>query len=305
MRWPETLAGWPHADASQRVTVRPHRWHVQTMGAADAPALLLLHGAGGASHSWRGVMPELAKSFRVVAIDLPGHGLTQLGARNRSGLDAMAEDVLKLRTAQDWPLEAVIGHSAGGAVALRMAQLEPDSVPRVLGINAALGNFKGLAGVLFPVMAKALAMTPFTADLFARSAMRPGRVEALLDGTGSQLDAEGKALYRALVADRNHVDGALTMMAQWSLDKLHRDLPRTRVPVRFLTGGRDTTVLPEVSRQVAARLPDALVTEWDNLGHLMHEEAPDRVAGWIAEQATAQPRILGNEESLPRTGQAS
>jgi magnesium chelatase accessory protein len=303
MRWPDGLRGWPHRETSRRVAVAPHRWHVQEMGpdGDDAPTLLLIHGAGGASHSWRGVLPILAERFHVIALDKPGHGMTQMGSRVRSGLNAMSEDILHLCREQDWHPTAVVGHSAGGAVALRMAQLDPDRVPRVLGINPALGKFKGLAGMLFPVMAKALAMTPFTADIFSRSAMRPGRVEALLDGTGSRLDPQGKALYRALVADRGHVDGALTMMAQWNLDALHAHLRETRVPVRFLTGSQDRTVPPDVAREIAGKLPDARVTQWDGLGHLMHEEAPARVCDWIVAALEASE----NEESLPRAGQAS
>ena len=302
MRWPEALQGWPHAEASRRISAAPHRWHVQEMGAG--PTLLFLHGAGGASHSWRGVLPILAQEFHVIALDLPGHGLSQMGTRSRSGLTAMSEDLLRLCASEDWHPAAVIGHSAGGAVALRMAQLAPDRAPLVLGINPALDNFKGVAGVLFPIMAKALALTPFMPDLFARSGRQSGRVEALLEGTGSKIDAQGTALYRALVGDRDHVDGVLTMMANWSLDDLQRDAPRTHLPVRFLTGSRDATVRPEVARRFAARLPDAQVTEWEALGHLMHEEVPDRVVGWITDHLAGTAEATRHEKSPPQEGQA-
>ena len=50
------------------------RWHVQMMG--TGPQVLLLHGAGAATHSWRDVAPLLARDFTVIAPDLPGHGFT-------------------------------------------------------------------------------------------------------------------------------------------------------------------------------------------------------------------------------------
>ena len=109
-------------------------------------------------------------------------------------------------------------HSAGGAIALRMAQadLAPQGgAPFVIGINAALGEFPGLAGLVFPVMAKALAAMPFTASLFSGASSNPDRIKALIKSTGSELDAEGLDLYRRLVADRSHVDATLLMMAQW------------------------------------------------------------------------------------------
>ena len=67
-------ADWPNREASRFVEAGGLSWHVQVMG--QGPDLLLLHGTGGATHSWRGLAPLLAQHFRVVAPDLPGHGFT-------------------------------------------------------------------------------------------------------------------------------------------------------------------------------------------------------------------------------------
>ncbi|MGX9355945.1 alpha/beta fold hydrolase BchO [Roseobacteraceae bacterium S113] len=279
MRWPEALAGWPHAEMSRRIASRPHRWHVQEMGAG--PLVLLLHGAGGANHSWRGVLPDLARDAHVVSLDLPGHGLTQLGSRARSTLDGVAEDILALCAQENWRPTLVVGHSAGGAVALRMAQLAPDHICRVMGVNAALDTFKGLAGVAFPVMAKMLSLTPFTADFFARAAAQPGRVQALIDSTGSEIGPDGVALYASLVGDRAHVDGTLLMMAQWSLTKLMRDLPKTMADVTLLAGANDRTVPAQTSINAAKRLANGRADVLPALGHLMQEEAPELISNHI------------------------
>ena len=134
----------------------------------EGPLLLLVHGAGGATQSWRHLLPLLATSYRVVAMDLPGQGFTKSGAQQRMGLVTMAQDLSGLCLDQGWEPKAIIGHSAGGAIALEMARhMHP--APPVIGINAALGNFKGLAGLVFPLMAKALAMTPWVARMFTAS----------------------------------------------------------------------------------------------------------------------------------------
>ncbi|SMY07094.1 alpha/beta fold hydrolase BchO [Flavimaricola marinus] len=273
MRWPEDAAGWPMAEHSRMVLGRPHRWHVQEAG--EGPTLILIHGAGGATQSWRGLFPLLAKTHHVVAVDLPGQGFTQMGARGRCGLDPMAEDLLSLVRQQGWTPAALIGHSAGVAVALRMVELGL-RVP-VVGINAALANFKGVAGWLFPTMAKVLALTPMTATVFAATASE-ATVRNLIKGTGSRLDAEGLALYRRLATDRTHVDATLTMMAQWRLDGLLARLPRIDVPVDLIVGTGDLAVPPATSDEAAALLPDARVTALTGLGHLAHEEAPAEVA---------------------------
>lgn len=275
MRWPRDAQGWPMADLSRIVLHRPHRWHVQEGGTGDT--LLLIHGAGGATMSFRGLMPILMQTHHVVAVDLPGLGFTQSGARQRSGLDQMAEDLLALTRSQGWSPCAIIGHSAGTAIALRMAELGAVPQGQVIGINAALSNFKGMAGWLFPAMAKALALAPFTASLFAAT-MTEAKVRSLIKGTGSVLDDAGIALYLRLASDRGHVDATLSMMAQWTLDGLLARMPAFPRPVTLLIGDKDSAVPPQSGRDAARVLPMAQVLDLPGLGHLAHEEDPTKVA---------------------------
>ncbi|MEM1429308.1 MAG: alpha/beta fold hydrolase BchO [Pseudomonadota bacterium] len=282
MDWSAYADTWPHADTSRFVQARPHRWHVQIMGQEHAPRVLLLHGTGGASHSWRDVAPRLARTYRVVVPDLPGHGFTRLGALQRSSLDLMAQDLAALMEKLDVVPDALIGHSAGGALALRMAQLAQTPPAAVVGVNAALENFEGAAGWLFPMMAKALALNPLVAPTFARMA-RPTNVERLIGGTGSNIDALGLALYRACISDARHVDGALTMMAQWRLTALEAALERTHMSTLLIAGAEDRAVPPRISSRAAARLPNATLEVLPGLGHLAHEEAPERVTARISD----------------------
>jgi magnesium chelatase accessory protein len=278
MRWPPR--DWPLSDHSRQILHRPHRWHVQEAG--SGPMILLIHGAGGATQSFRHLFPILMQSHHVVAIDLPGQGFTQMGARQRCGLDHMAEDILSLCHAQGWDPAIILGHSAGGAIALRLWELGLRPAEIVL-INAALSNFKGVAGLLFPIMAKALAATPFSASIVTATSNRT-TIGNLITGTGSKLDDAGIDLYYRLLGDRAHVDGTLSMMAQWSLDGLLSRLPQITAPVHLISGLNDKTVPPSVNRDAAARLPQARLTELAQLGHLAHEENAALIAGLITEQ---------------------
>lgn len=281
MDW-KAINTWPNAATSRQINGPVHRWHVQEDGEGDT--ILLLHGAGGSTHNYRDVIPVLKRSFHVIAVDLPGQGFAQMGARHRCGLDAMAEDIQALCKNEGWQPEAIVGHSAGGAIALKMVQsmLSPrGQPPLVIGINAALGEFPGLAGLVFPLMAKALAAVPFTASLFSGASANPARIKALISSTGSSLDANGLDLYRRLVGDRNHVDATLLMMAQWKLQPLLNSLPDYAGPVRFIVGEKDATVPPTVSLNAAQIMKDAKVFNLPDLGHLAHEERPGQVADLI------------------------
>ena len=257
--------------------VAPHDWHVQAMG--EGPVALLIHGSGGAAHSWRGVMPLLARRLRIVAVDLPGQGFTRAG-RPRYALPEMAADLGALAQAEGWTTpRAVVGHSAGAAVALAMALDGPVRPERIVGINAALGSFKGPAGVVFPMIAKALVANPLTG--FAMSRLASERLaRRMLAGMGSEVDAEGLACYAHLFGRPGHVQATLRMMARWDLAPLRRRLDEVEVPTLLITGAGDTAVPPSVSEEAARRMRDARVATLPG-GHLVHEEAPEAVCALI------------------------
>jgi magnesium chelatase accessory protein len=279
MDWDRDLPTWPLHEHSRRVSVRPHDWHLQEMGAG--PCVLLLHGAGGSTHSFRDLIPLLAEGFRVVAVDLPGQGFTRMGTKLRCGLRPMAEDLAALVRAEGWAPAAIVGHSAGGALALRLAQIlapESSAPPRVVGLNAALAPFDGLAGWLFPVLAKTLVLNPLVPRLFSLTSGNPARVRQLIESTGSRIGDADLALYTRLIADRGHVDATLRMMAGWNLDPLLADLPKIAAPVTLIAADGDRAVPPVTSVRAAARMPDARVIHVAGLGHLAHEEDAHRIA---------------------------
>jgi len=258
---------WPHRAFARQVRARPHDWCVIDHGAG--PTALLLHGAGASGHSFRHLIPAMA-GWRCIVPDLPGQGFTRPGSRSRFGIEPMAEDLAGLLAQEGWQPEVVIGHSAGAALALQLSTLIP--LRAVVGINAALGQFDGAAGFLFPLMARALAATPFVAAVFSRIWGTEAKVRGLLENTGSAVEAEGLRQYLALVRRTGHVDGTLGMMAQWRIDRLMARAAQMRTRTLLLASAGDRAVPPDVSRAAARMLPRADFVELPCLGHLAHEE---------------------------------
>lgn len=282
MDWARDLKDWPLNHLSRRIRQRPHDWHVQETG--EGPTLLLLHGAGATTHSWRDVIPPLAARHHVVALDLPGHGFTKPGSRARFGLTKTAEDIATLCAAQGWRPHGIVGHSAGGAVALDLTTrlTAPDGTPpRLVGINAALDRFEGVAGWLFPALAKMLAFNPLTSYAVSRGGVRPDRARSVIGSTGSTLSAEALGYYARLLSDRDHIDGTLQTMANWNTDTLWQRMGDITAPCLLITGEKDKAVPPDVSVRAAKTLPNAETRQLEGLGHLAHEEEPEMVAGLI------------------------
>ena len=245
----------------------------------NGPTLLLIHGAGGATHSWQHLIPYLTTTHRVVAIDLPGQGFTQSGAQRRCGIDPMADDIIALMQAEGIRPAALIGHSAGAALALRIAELTP--IPHIIGINAALDTFQGVAGVLFPALAKTIAALPMAANVFSATASQGQAVARIIQGTGSNLPPDDLELYRRLVASPSHVQATLQMMAQWKLEPLLARLPDMKTKIHLIAAKNDRAVPPGTTIKSATILPNAQAIMLEYLGHLAHEEDAGTVAQHI------------------------
>ena len=138
---------WPNRSSSMLVHAGGLRWHVQRQG--QGAGVLLLHGTAASTHSWRDLLPLLARDFDVLAMDLPGHGFSDRRADGAMTLPALAASLTALLHELGFRPACAVGHSAGAALALRMS-LDGDIRPRVVaGLNAALLPFGGVLKSVF------------------------------------------------------------------------------------------------------------------------------------------------------------
>lgn len=283
--WRTDGADWPNREASRFVDAGGLRWHVQVMG--QGPAVLLLHGTGASTHSWRDVMPMLATQYTVVAPDLPGHAFTNPAPPASLSLPGMSAAIAMLLRALDVSPVFAAGHSAGAAVLVRMSVERLLSTAGLMSFNGAFFPVSGLAGQFFSPIAKAVAGVSMLQGLFARMADRKA-VERLLRDTGSTIDPAGIALYQRLFSNQGHVAGTLGMMAAWDLQWMSQDLRNLPVPLSLARAANDRTILPAQAEKAAGLVPSATLLEMKG-GHLAHEEDPATAARLIAAAVSGLP----------------
>jgi magnesium chelatase accessory protein len=284
--WATHGRSWPHHRDSQFFNAGGYRWHVQDSGPKAAPVLLLLHGTGAASFSWRHLHPLLSERFRLIVPDLPCHGFTQpLGGTDLS-LDGMTKALEAMLRHMDVRPTLIFGHSAGAVIGISLAlamagnRAATQDLPcAVLSINGALTPIRGNR-LLSPV-AKLLFANPISAGAFSLLAKSTPLGSNLLSATGSRIDHDGERIYRLLMSSSGHVRGAMGMMASWNLDDLPDRLRRLQVPLALLAARDDPMVSAKSSETAAAMAKRASLKLEPTGGHLLHECDAQCVADWI------------------------
>jgi pimeloyl-ACP methyl ester carboxylesterase len=262
---------------------------LSTMIAGDPsdPPLVLIHGLGATKASWLPVIPELARSHRLYAIDLPGFGAS---SKPRGAYNApwFADHVFRLLDVLDLPGAYIAGNSLGGRVAMEMAMSEPE---RVYGIAclcpaAAFTHRPAVAVVrmLRPELGVGLLRLP-------RERLKAGLKDMFCDPSRIEED-----WYEAAIDDFcQYWRNARSRRAFFAtLRNVYLDEPDgeegfwTRLstmksPAMYIYGKYDNLITPRFSQRVRRFLPSAKVLLWDDCGHVPQLEHPDRTSTAISD----------------------
>jgi pimeloyl-ACP methyl ester carboxylesterase len=110
----------------------------------EGPPLLLIHGLGGSMLNWEPVIDHFKNNYRVVALDLPGCGKSEI-AEGDYGLDFFARHILGLLAELGIERASVAGHSLGGLISLHLVLNHPDMVDNLILVdNAGSHHFPGI-----------------------------------------------------------------------------------------------------------------------------------------------------------------
>ena len=108
---------------------------IETYG--QGPAVLLLHGMGSAATAWKPIIPSLAKHFKVITLDLPGHGRSAYSPMQSMDPTSLAKLVVKNLTDIGISDFHLVGNSLGGWIALEIAVLNPSQVKTITALAPA------------------------------------------------------------------------------------------------------------------------------------------------------------------------
>jgi len=266
-------------DDSLFVEVKGINVHYKRAGQGE-PVLLLLHGFGASTFSWREVMQPLSQYGTVIAFDRQGFGLTERllpgewTGENPYTLDAQVETVFGLMDALGIERAVLVGHSAGGTVAAAAALREPQRVLGLVLVDAAIYTSGGAPGWVRPLL---------NAPQFDR--LGPWFVRSLAGEQGTTFlqtawHDPAKITPAVMAGYRKPLRMENWDIALWEFTKAGRrvdlsdDLANLRLPVLVITGDDDRIVPTAESIRLAGQLPTAELVVIPASGHLPHEETP-------------------------------
>ncbi|NLF01028.1 MAG: alpha/beta hydrolase [Anaerolineales bacterium] len=226
------------------------------------PSLLLLHGAGGSHLLWPGAVRRLPLTT-VYALDLPGHGRS--GGVAEPHVDHYAQAVARFMAGIGIEQAIIVGHSMGGAVALRLAIDFPEQVAGLVLIST--GARLRVARATFDALDTDL---DTAVELFSRSAWGPAaKPEDISAGKIALRDAGTQTLLADFTA-ADHFDVMVRLGA-------------IQQPTLIMVGASDQLTPPKYARYLAAHIASSHLITVEGAGHMLMLERPAETAAGIRE----------------------
>ncbi len=256
-------------------------------GDPQAPPLLLVHGLGqNGWRDWLGQIEPLAARHRVVALDLPGFGHSEPG-RGRYSPTNFARLLAWLNTELGLGAGTVVGHSMGGAVALRHAAMHPEQVTQLVLIDAA-GILERSSFLKTPTtLPHELEGAPRLLRRLAHQAKDLGDSLVELGGLGADPTAwlsTHESAWRLLLKDQPNLNAALALMEEDFSTAAHQ-MPR---PTTLIWGERDPVAPLRTGQALRATLPQARLLTLPEAAHVPMTEQPEALNRLLL-QALAEP----------------
>jgi pimeloyl-ACP methyl ester carboxylesterase len=259
-------------------------------GPPRAPRLLLVHGLGQNGFTdWMPVLPQLARRGNVTAVDLPGFGYSSAPLAKLSPTQ-YARVLAALVEREGAGPVTVVGHSLGGAVALRLAEQHPAAVSRLVLVD--------VAGILHrTAFTKHLAGLPVTVDGVPEALKEPvARLRDLanlvvervfgLPGDPTRVLRESEALWALVLRDRVSANAAMALVDEDFSAAVHT----LAQPVWLIWGEADAVAPLRTGELLGRRLPQAELATLPGVGHVPMAQASNDFLALLV-RALDQPPV--------------
>lgn len=257
--------------------------HYVDAGIPSGETLVLVHGSNGSVHNWTGWIEDLGRDYRIIAMDLPSHGLSGNSvsefyddARMHQVMDAVLDDA-------EVGQFILAGNSWGGSIAASYAIAHPDRLSHLVLVDTAGFGRADQSGeqplafrlLRLPLVGNLMAiLTPrFLIDWTVKTAY----------GDPDRLSERTLARYSDLLRGAGHRAATLRRMTSYTPPVAALDFSEVSVPTLIIWGSLDTWIQPAAAFSIHEEIPDSMLVIFDELGHLPMEEGPAETADVVRE----------------------
>ncbi|MGQ9687550.1 MAG: alpha/beta fold hydrolase [Desulfobaccales bacterium] len=252
-------------------------WYVAEAG--QGFPLVLLHGLGASSFSWRENIGPLSWRHRLLAPDLPGHGRTPAAAVPDFRLETLSGEIVRLLNRRGVDRAALVGNSLGGSLALLLARDHSERFP-ILVLLAPAVCLKRPPTLFYPLRLPLL-------GLLAAALLGPWIVPVALRQAYHRRDlitpevVAGYDLTFRSLANRLAIRRLVCQIDAWPPSRVEGLVSQVTQPLCVIWGQQDRVLPPDQAEWLTHRLPQAEVHLLPEVGHAPQEEAPVLVNGII------------------------
>ena len=263
--------------------------HLRDTGPRDAPALVLIHGSNASLQTWEPWAERLGQRYRIIRMDLPGHGLTGASPTRDYSPAAFVDVVERIRAKLGVDHIVLAGNSMGGGVAWHYALAHPDHV-RALVLIDSVGQPD--PGNRTPPLAFRIARLPVLRNIAASITPRSLIADSLpgVFGDPKLADAKMTDRYWELLRYPGNREATLDRFALKPDSATDAQLALLKLPVLILWGEKDRLIPLSSGEWLQAHIPGSRLIVYPGTGHLPMEERADRSAADVAAFVQSMPK---------------
>lgn len=272
------------------------RIHFRDAGPRDAPVIVLVHGFSASLHTWEPWAADLKRDYRVISLDLPGHGLSRCLDNSEIGMTQFVDVIDRLTRALKVERFTLAGNSMGGGAAWNYALTHGERLDGLVLVDAAGWPRSDADSDRRPFIFHLLGFAPARAvmkDLDLSSLIRSGLENSFADPSFVTADMVDR--YASLARAPCHREALLAISAGNSnrVEATHERLSDLSVPTLVMHGERDNLIPAAHGELFAEAIPGAELKLYPDVGHLPQEEI---AAESVADLRAFLDRIHGSGE---------